>query len=46
LRFGLEFLRIDSPFIYGFRQNAAISLLIILLTSILLFLTYPRNEKS
>jgi phosphatidylglycerol:prolipoprotein diacylglycerol transferase len=42
LRFGLEFLRIDSTFIFNFRQNALVSLLIVIVVSLLLY----KNGKS
>jgi len=42
LRFFLEFLRIDSPFVLGFRQNAAVSLIIVVIAGISL---YAINRK-
>ncbi len=36
LRFALEFLRIDSVFLYGVRQNAVVSFFLIILASILI----------
>ncbi len=45
LRFGLEFLRIDSTFVYGFRLNALVSLIIAVVAGLAL-IKLKRNAQT
>ncbi len=45
MRFVLEFIRIDSPILLGFRQNAVVSLIVVFIVLFLLFLNV-RKSKS
>ncbi|MBI3231483.1 MAG: prolipoprotein diacylglyceryl transferase [Candidatus Doudnabacteria bacterium] len=44
LRFGLEFLRVDSPFALGFRQNALVSL-VLAITAAMILLVQSKRVK-
>jgi phosphatidylglycerol---prolipoprotein diacylglyceryl transferase len=46
LRFCLEFLRIDSTFISGFRLNAVVSLIVFLIAAGVLFRKWKNTTKS
>ncbi|MBL8030607.1 MAG: prolipoprotein diacylglyceryl transferase [Candidatus Doudnabacteria bacterium] len=45
VRFGLEFLRTDSPILGDFRQNSVVSLGLVLLCAVMIFIN-ARNSKT
>jgi phosphatidylglycerol:prolipoprotein diacylglycerol transferase len=46
LRFCLEFIRSDSVLVSGFRQNAAMSLALVLVSLLTLYLFYRRDQNA